>query len=52
MDGKVLSQIFEQTKEISTIESWEAVKGACGMHSEKTAEDEDIAEMVWSLNNW
>lgn len=46
MDGKVLSQIFEQTKEISTIESWEAVKGACGMHSEKTAEDEDIAEMV------
>ncbi|MCP4122445.1 MAG: tetratricopeptide repeat protein [Bacteroidetes bacterium] len=41
MDGKVLTQVFEQEKEPQTIESWEKVAGECGMHPEGVGEDED-----------
>ncbi len=39
MDGKVQSQIFEETKEIDVIPSWEDVEGFSGMHPDDVQQD-------------
>lgn len=41
MDGKVLTQVFDHEVIPETIESWEKVEGACGMHPKEVGEDED-----------
>lgn len=42
MDGKVLKGLFNHEKEVKVIESWEAVEGACGMHSDEVRKDQQI----------
>ncbi|MCB9348848.1 MAG: alkaline phosphatase family protein [Lewinellaceae bacterium] len=39
MDGKILTNVFENIPEIKTINSWEDVSGECGMHSKDKLED-------------
>lgn len=43
MDGKILTQVFDVKKEITSIESWDTLEGFAGMHKKETAEDENIA---------
>lgn len=44
MDGKVLTQIFEEERVPQSINSWEDVEGECGMHGEQEEGDEDAAK--------
>ena len=39
MEGKPLTQIFTEPREIKKIPSWEAVEGECGMHKEDAGVD-------------
>ena len=41
MDGKVLTQVFENEPDILTINSWELIPGESGMHTSAEIEDED-----------
>ena len=46
MDGKVLTQVFEEEKELTIIDTWEGLDGkrASGMHADSLSEDENVAE--------
>ena len=41
MDGKILTQIFEEERQTESIESWEHIGGETGMHPVNIEEDED-----------
>ncbi len=50
MDGKVLTQVFEDEPIVQTIDSWEDVPGESGMHTTPEGEDEDAnARMLEQL---
>lgn len=50
MDGKVLTQVFENVPDIQTIESWEQIHGESGMHTTAEIKDEDsTARMLEQL---
>ncbi len=50
MDGKVLTNAFEETPNIETINSWENIKGADGTHSEAvTQTKEELNEELQQL---
>ncbi len=46
MDGRVLSEIFEEIPDIKPIQSWETVEGDCGKHPEGTKMEAADAEQL------
>jgi len=46
MDGRVLTDVFENPPEVRTIPSWEEVEGDCGMHPPGTEIDSAWSEQL------
>lgn len=46
MDGKVLTQVFENEPVVTTVDSWENVPGDSGRHTHPAEEDEDVNEKM------
>lgn len=46
MDGKILTNAFEETRTLEYVESWDLVPGDCGLHEEGAEMDAAMSEEV------